>query len=34
MAERIMQCIHFPGERPSIDCYIFGYHKGIVNESV
>lgn len=30
MAERVMQCVHFPGERPEVNCFIVGYHKGIV----
>ncbi|QJI10877.1 hypothetical protein GuL6_011 [Buttiauxella phage vB_ButM_GuL6] len=34
MAERIMQCVHFPGERPEVNCFIVGYYKGIVNEQV
>ncbi|QUL76939.1 MAG: hypothetical protein [Enterobacter phage ENC7] len=34
MAERVMQCVHFPGERPEVNCFIVGYHKGIVNEQV
>lgn len=32
MAERVMQCVHFPGERPEVNCFIVGYYKGIVNE--
>lgn len=32
MAMREMECIHFPGEKSKVDCFIFGYYKGIENE--
>lgn len=27
MAERIMDCLHFPGEKSRVSCFIFGYKK-------
>lgn len=32
MAERVMSCVHFPGERPTVNCFIVNYYKGIEDE--
>ena len=32
MAMRTIGCIHFPGQKSDVHCFIFGYHKGIENE--
>lgn len=34
MAERIMGTVHFPGEKSSVNCFLFGYRKEIENDTV
>lgn len=33
MAERYMETLHFPGEKSKVQCYIFDYYKGIVDDA-